>query len=120
MHVLEERLRKLLAAMAIDIGLGDKLKTDDFGRVYNPNAITGEIHPRYATRTIGGGLTRPTVTRCKYRAHPSDFVAAQTGVTSGRPMNPCPVARNLRSEELQPTSAPCAHQPFPSLAMVSA
>ncbi|HXT09833.1 MAG TPA: DUF6680 family protein [Roseiarcus sp.] len=39
-HVLEERLRKLLAAMAEDIGLGDKLRTDDFGRVYSPTAIT--------------------------------------------------------------------------------
>ena len=41
-HVLEEHLRKLLAAMAIDIGLGDKLKTDDFGREYNPRPITQE------------------------------------------------------------------------------
>jgi hypothetical protein len=50
MHVLEERLRKLLAAMAIDIGLGDKLKTDDFGRVYNPNAITQERFIREVQR----------------------------------------------------------------------
>jgi hypothetical protein len=41
-HVLEERLRKLLAAMAADIGFGDKLKTVDFGRVYSPNAIVQE------------------------------------------------------------------------------
>ena len=41
-HVLEERLRKLLAAMASDIGLGDNLKVDDFGRVYSPKAITQE------------------------------------------------------------------------------
>jgi hypothetical protein len=38
-HVLEERLRKLLTAMAEDIGLGDNLRTDDLGRVYSPNAV---------------------------------------------------------------------------------
>jgi hypothetical protein len=39
-HVLDERLRKLLAAMAKDIGLGDGLRTDDLGRVYSPKAVT--------------------------------------------------------------------------------
>src|ERR1700687_3582640 len=38
-HVLEERLRRLLASMASDIGLGDNLKTDDFGRIYSPKPI---------------------------------------------------------------------------------
>jgi len=38
-HVLEERLRKLLITMAEDIGIGDRLRTSDIGRVYNPNAI---------------------------------------------------------------------------------
>jgi hypothetical protein len=38
-HLLEERLRKLLAAMAKDIGVGDGLRTDDCGRVYSPNAL---------------------------------------------------------------------------------
>jgi len=41
-HVLEERLRKLLIAMAEDIGIGDTLRTDDIGRVYNPNAVSQE------------------------------------------------------------------------------
>lgn len=35
-HVIDERLRKLLGAMAKDIGLGDQLRTDDLGRVYYP------------------------------------------------------------------------------------
>lgn len=39
-HVLDERLRKLLSAIAKEIGLGDSLRTDDLGRVYSPNAIT--------------------------------------------------------------------------------
>jgi hypothetical protein len=37
--VLEERLHKLLVAMAKDIGLADQLRPDDIGRVYYPNAI---------------------------------------------------------------------------------
>jgi hypothetical protein len=39
-HVLDERLRRLLSAMAKDIGLADNLRTDDLGRVYSPTAIT--------------------------------------------------------------------------------
>lgn len=35
-HVIDERLRKLLAAMAKDIGLSDALRNDDFARVYRP------------------------------------------------------------------------------------
>jgi len=35
-HVTDERLRKLLGAMAKDIGLSDKLRNDDLGRVYHP------------------------------------------------------------------------------------
>ena len=39
-HALDERLRKLLAAIAKDVGLGENLRTDDLGRVYSPNAVT--------------------------------------------------------------------------------
>lgn len=35
-HVIDERLRKLLGAIASDIGLADKLRNDDLGRVYYP------------------------------------------------------------------------------------
>jgi hypothetical protein len=35
-HVADERLRKLLAAIAKDVGLADQLRTDDLGRVYYP------------------------------------------------------------------------------------
>jgi hypothetical protein len=41
-HVTEERLRKLLAAIAKDIGLADELRTDDLGRVYLPTALAQE------------------------------------------------------------------------------
>jgi hypothetical protein len=35
-HVIDERLRKLLGAIAKDIGLADELRNDDLGRVYFP------------------------------------------------------------------------------------
>lgn len=38
-HVVDERIRKLLRVMAQDLGLADKLRLDDFGRVYFPNAL---------------------------------------------------------------------------------
>lgn len=36
-HVIDERLRRLLSAIADDIGLADQLRNDDLGRVYVPN-----------------------------------------------------------------------------------
>lgn len=41
-HVREERLRKLLGTMSKDLGLSDELRTDDFGRVYTPDAVVEE------------------------------------------------------------------------------
>ena len=35
-HVIDERLRRLLSAIAADIGLADELRTDDLGRIYFP------------------------------------------------------------------------------------
>jgi uncharacterized protein DUF6680 len=35
-HVVDERLRKLLGAIAKDVGLADELRNDDLGRVYTP------------------------------------------------------------------------------------
>lgn len=41
-HVIDERLRKLLGAIAKDIGLSDELRNDDLGRVYYPNVKAQE------------------------------------------------------------------------------
>jgi hypothetical protein len=41
-HVIDERLRKLLGAIAKDIGLADQLRTDDLGRVYYPTVQAQE------------------------------------------------------------------------------
>jgi hypothetical protein len=35
-YVIDERLRKLLSAIADDIGLAEQLRNDDLGRVYVP------------------------------------------------------------------------------------
>jgi hypothetical protein len=45
-HVIDERLRNLLAVMARDIGLTDQLRPDDLGRVYVPNALQEERYLR--------------------------------------------------------------------------
>lgn len=49
-HVQEERLRKLLIAMAEDLGVADQLRSDDFGRVYYPNALAEEERVRQLER----------------------------------------------------------------------
>jgi hypothetical protein len=41
-HVVDERLRKLLGAIAKDIGLADDLRSDDLGRVYFPSVQAQE------------------------------------------------------------------------------
>jgi hypothetical protein len=41
-YATDERLRKLLAAIAKDIGLTDELRNDDLGRVYYPNVQAQE------------------------------------------------------------------------------
>ena len=45
-HVQEERLGKLLLAMATNLELGDQLRTDDFGRVYYPIALANDAYVR--------------------------------------------------------------------------
>jgi hypothetical protein len=50
-HVVEERLRKLLRSMADDLGFSNKLRQDDFGRIYFPNAILEERNVRHLERT---------------------------------------------------------------------
>jgi hypothetical protein len=41
-YAIDERMRKLLAAIANDIGLTDELRNDDLGRVYYPNVQAQE------------------------------------------------------------------------------
>lgn len=49
-HVRDERLRKLLRAMAADLGLAENLRLDDFGRVYFPNTVAEENEVRRLER----------------------------------------------------------------------
>lgn len=49
-HVLDERIRKLLREMASSLGLADKLRLDDFGRVYFPTALAEERRVRELER----------------------------------------------------------------------
>ena len=39
-HVIDERIRRLLKAMATDLGLANELRPDDFARVYFPIALS--------------------------------------------------------------------------------
>lgn len=41
-HAQDERLRHLLQAMSNELGLGDGFRSDDFNRVYYPDAIARE------------------------------------------------------------------------------
>ncbi|WP_394804782.1 DUF6680 family protein [Sphingomonas agrestis] len=55
-HVIDERLRKLLKEMAADLGIADKLRLDDLGRVYFPNVMAEERKVRDLER--GAALAR--------------------------------------------------------------
>ena len=45
-HVQDERLRKLLREMSLDLGFSESLRIDDFSRVYLPNALLDEKQVR--------------------------------------------------------------------------
>ncbi|MEG3170123.1 DUF6680 family protein [Sphingomonas sp. LB3N6] len=49
-HVIDERLRRLLKAMSLNLGLSDSLRQDDFGRVYFPTALLEERNVRQLER----------------------------------------------------------------------
>lgn len=49
-HVIDERIRRLLKAMATDLGLADELRPDDFARVYFPTALLDDRNVRQLER----------------------------------------------------------------------
>jgi hypothetical protein len=51
-HAKDERLRNMLKEMAADIGIADKLRGDDLGRVYYPQAIAEEEELRQLERKV--------------------------------------------------------------------
>lgn len=58
LHFVEERLRKLLITMAEDIGFGDTLRTDDFGRFYMPLPVAqGRMIRRLQREQLLSSLT---------------------------------------------------------------
>ena len=42
-HVVDERIRKLLREMSAELGISERLRLDDFGRIYYPKALS-EAH----------------------------------------------------------------------------
>lgn len=43
-HAVKEKFRKLLSAIADDVGLADELRADDLNRIYYPTALLEEEH----------------------------------------------------------------------------
>jgi hypothetical protein len=70
-HVVDERIRKLLREMANSLGIGDRLRMDDFGRVYLPNALLEERRVRDLER-------RSALTRLSSQAAPAGNAAEHT------------------------------------------
>lgn len=63
-HVREERIRKLLKAMALELGIGAGLRMDDLSRVYYPTGLAEEARLKRAeiTRRLAqiDGASSPT------------------------------------------------------------
>ncbi len=51
-HVQDERLRAMLKEMAVDLEIADKLRGDDLGRIYYPQAIAEEEQLRQLERKV--------------------------------------------------------------------
>ena len=62
-HVIDERIRRLLKAMATDLGLANELRPDDFARVYFPRALVEDRNVRQLERKAAlerlTGVTSP-------------------------------------------------------------
>lgn len=80
-HVQEERFRHLLREMAVDIGLADGLRLDDFGRVYYPNALAEEEAVRRLER-------QAALQRLSGQASPTANSASTPQATSPFPPKP--------------------------------
>lgn len=70
-HIIDERIRKLLREMSIELGIADQLRMDDFSRVYFPNALQQQ-------RQIEDLQRRDTLAKLTGTAQP----AANTTVTA--------------------------------------
>jgi hypothetical protein len=77
--VLDERLRRLLTAMAEDIGIEGNLRAADFSRVYSPRAIEQD-------RLIRDLQRQQMLSVLQGQASP----AANTSVTSAATAGPFP------------------------------
>lgn len=59
-HERQARLRALLREIAIDLGIQDTLRIDDFGRIYFPNALAeAEKVRQLETKAALERLTKP-------------------------------------------------------------
>lgn len=76
-HVRDEKLRKLLGAMSRDLSLADELRTDDFGRVYRPDAIVEDdllqMHRRRTALAAFEGTGSPAANTTEPQATLSMF-----------------------------------------------
>ncbi|GBQ28448.1 hypothetical protein HLH34_11205 [Gluconacetobacter azotocaptans] len=86
-HVMDERIRKLLREMAIDLGIADQLRMDDFSRVYYPNALQQQ-------RQIEDLQRREALARLTGQAQPAanTVTTAATTTAIGSPWPPPPDA----------------------------
>lgn len=76
-HVRDEKLRKLLSSMSRDLNLADELRTDDFGRVYRPDAIVEDdllqMHRRRSALAAFEGAGSPAANTTEPQATLSIF-----------------------------------------------
>lgn len=54
-HVVDERIRKLLREMSVELGISERLRLDDFGRVYYPKALVEEHQVQHLERIAALG-----------------------------------------------------------------
>jgi hypothetical protein len=80
-HVMDERIRKLLREMAIDLGISDSLRMDDFSRVYYPNALQQERQVQELQR-------REALARLTAQTQPAANTASTATISNNWPPSP--------------------------------
>lgn len=81
-HVVDERIRKLLREMSAELGISERLRLDDFGRIYYPKALSEEHKLQHLERVAA-------LSRLQNKSSP----ASNTSVPEPNPWPPQPSSR---------------------------
>jgi hypothetical protein len=71
-HVVDERIRKLLREMSVELGISESLRLDDFGRIYYPKALVEEHQLQHLERAAALARLQKNTSPASNTSEPSE------------------------------------------------